>query len=176
MTDNKYDVAGIGGGISITQFEHSHWDAVSEIYRLGIATGHATFETTVPDLDSWLPKFYTNMVWVAVDNGAVAGWAGLQPVSAREVYRGVVEVTIYVHPEHGGKGVGTALMRQLVAQSEAANIWTLYASIFPENTSSIRLHQAAGFREIGYRERIAQLHGEWRDTILFERRSEIVGI
>jgi L-amino acid N-acyltransferase YncA len=161
---------------SIRLFEPSDWEAVREIYGLGIATGHATFETTVPDLDAWLKKFHTGLLWVAIDNDAVAGWAGLQPVSVREVYRGVGEVTIYVHPGHAGKGVGTALMQHLVQQSEAAGIWTLYASVFPENTASIRLHGAAGFREIGYRERIAQMHGKWRNTVLYERRSEIVGI
>jgi L-amino acid N-acyltransferase YncA len=163
-------------GVSINRFERNHWQAVGEIYGLGIATGHATFETTVPDLDAWLKKFHADLLWVAIDNSVVVGWAGLQPVSVREVYRGVVEVTIYVHPGHGGKGVGTALMRHLVEQSEAAGIWTLYASIFPENTASIRLHEAAGFREIGYRERIAQMDGKWRNTVLYERRSEIVGI
>ncbi|MBT1686174.1 GNAT family N-acetyltransferase [Dawidia soli] len=163
-------------GVSISLFERSHWAAVSEIYGLGIATGNATFETTVPDFDSWLKKFHAHLLWVAIDNGVVVGWAGLQPVSVREVYRGVVEVTIYVHPGHAGKGIGTTLMRHLVEQSEAAGIWTLYASIFPENTASIKLHEAAGFREIGYRERIAQMDGKWRNTVLFERRSEIVGI
>lgn len=162
-------------GVFIKQFERSHWEAVSEIYGLGIATENATFETAVPDLDAWLKKFHADLLWVAITDDVVVGWAGLQPVSVREVYRGVVEVTIYVHPGHGGKGVGTMLIRHLVEQSEATGIWTLYASIFPENTASIRLHEAAGFREIGYRERIAQMNGKWRNTMLFERRSEIIG-
>jgi L-amino acid N-acyltransferase YncA len=164
------------GYVSIKLFERSHWEPVREIYRLGIATGNATFETTVPDLDTWYKKFHAHLLWLAIDNDVVVGWAGLQPVSVREVYRGVVEVTIYVHPAHAGKGVGKALMQHMVKQSEAVGIWTLYASIFPENTASIRLHQAAGFREIGYRERIAQMDGKWRNTVLFERRSEIIGI
>jgi phosphinothricin acetyltransferase len=163
-------------GVSIKQFERSHGKAVRDIYGLGIATGNATFETTVPDLDSWLKKFHAELLWVALADGVVVGWAGLQPVSVREVYRGVAEVTIYVHPGHGGKGVGTALMQHLVVESEAAGIWTLYASIFPENTASVRLHKAAGFREIGYRERIAQMHGKWRNTVLYERRSKIAGM
>jgi L-amino acid N-acyltransferase YncA len=165
---------GMKAGVSLIRFEHEHWNAVSEIYRLGIATGNATFETTVPDLDSWLKKFHAHLLWVAIADGIVVGWAGLQPASARDVYRGVVEVTIYVHPGHGGKGVGTALMRHLVEESERAGIWTLYASIFPENTASIKLHMAAGFREIGYRERIAQIDGKWRNTVLYERRSAAV--
>jgi L-amino acid N-acyltransferase YncA len=163
-------------GISIEAFNRSHWEAVSKIYGFGISTGHATFETTVPDLDAWLKKFHANLLWIAIAEGMVVGWAGLQPVSVREVYRGVVEVTIYVHPDHAGKGVGTRLMQHLVDESEAAGIWTMYASIFPENTASIKLHEAAGFREIGYRERIAQMNGKWRNTVLYERRSKIVGI
>lgn len=161
---------------SIRCLELSDWEAVKEIYQLGIDTGNATFETHVPDLDAWLKKFHANLLWVAIAEGMVVGWAGLQPVSAREVYRGVVEVTIYVHPGHAGKGVGTRLMQHLVDESEQAGMWTLYASIFPENTASIKLHEAAGFREIGYRERIAQMNGKWRNTVLYERRSKIVGI
>jgi len=161
--------------ITLKPFHREHWEEVSEIYRLGIATGNATFETTVPNLDTWTKKFHKHLLWVAVIEGAVVGWAGLQPVSAREVYQGVAEVTIYVHPDHGGKGVGKFLMTNLVEQSEAAGIWMLYASIFPENEPSIKLHVFAGFREVGYRERIAQMNGKWRNTVLYERRSKLVG-
>jgi L-amino acid N-acyltransferase YncA len=115
-------------------------------------------------------------LWVAALDDVVVGWAGLKPVSQRKAYEGVAEVTIYVHNEHIGKGIGIALMRHMVSKSEQAGLWTLYASIFAENTTSIRLHAAAGFREIGYREKIAQLDGKWRNTILFERRSKIVGV
>lgn len=162
--------------ITLTLFDLDHWDAVREIYQLGMDAGNATFETTVPDQEAWLKKFQRGLLWVATREGEVAGWAGLQPVSVREVYRGVMEVTIYVHPRCSGKGIGTALMKHLVRESEKAGIWTLYAAIFPENRASIRLHVAAGFREIGYRERIAQRDGKWRNTVLFERRSEIVGV
>jgi L-amino acid N-acyltransferase YncA len=128
------------------------------------------------DLWTWIKKFHAHLLWVAELDGRVVGWAGLQPVSIRKVYEGVVEVTIYVHSANTGKGVGKALMKQLITESEKAGIWTLYASIFPENTASINLHQSAGFREIGYREKIAQLDGKWRNTVLFERRSKNVGV
>lgn len=160
---------------SIRLFKSDDWIAVRDIYEQGILTGNATFETQVPDYDSWIKKFHTHLLWVAVQNKQVIGWAGLQPVSVRKVYEGVVEVTIYIRNGSGGKGFGTALMRHLIAESEKAGIWTLYASIFPENTTSIQLHVSNGFREIGYREKIARLDGQWRNTILFERRSKIVG-
>ena len=159
----------------IRPFDSSDWNSVSEIYRFGLLTRNATFETEVPAYEDWIKKFHSHLLWVATINDQVAGWAGLQPVSVRKVYEGVSEVTIYVHPDHGGKGIGTLLMDHLIVESEKSGIWTLYASIFPENMSSIRLHVKTGFREIGYRERIAQLDGVWRNTVLFERRSKIVG-
>lgn len=162
--------------LSLNVFKLEHWPAVKEIYRLGLDTRNATFETVVPDYDEWIKKFHSHLLWVASPNGLITGWAGLQPVSARQAYRGVAEVTIYVHPDHNGKGIGTTLMKHLVTESEKAGIWSLYAAIFPENTPSIKLHRAAGFREIGYREKIAQLDGIWRNTALFERRSKIAGI
>jgi phosphinothricin acetyltransferase len=115
------------------------------------------------------------LLWVAVTNDQVVGWAGLQPVSVRKVYEGVVEVTIYIDQQHAGKGIGKMLMQHLVVEGEKAGIWTLYASIFPENAASIQLHLSAGFREIGYREKIAMLDGKWRNTVLFEKRSKNIG-
>lgn len=161
--------------MTINLFEEKHWPDVREIYRQGLEGRNATFETEVPEYAGWIKKFHPHLLSVAVDNNQIIGWAGLQPVSARKVYQGVVEVTIYVHNDSAGKGVGTALMKHLISESEKAGIWTLYASIFPENTASIRLHVSNGFREIGYREKIAQLDGKWRNTVLFERRSKIVG-
>jgi phosphinothricin acetyltransferase len=162
--------------MEISAFAPEHWDAVADIYRQGLQTRNATFETVIPDYETWLKKFFPHMLWVAASDGRVVGWAGLQPVSPRKVYAGVVEVSVYIDLAHAGKGIGKSLMAHLIQESERAGLWTLYASIFPENTASIRLHRAAGFREIGYRDRIAQLDGEWRSTVLFERRSAKVGV
>jgi L-amino acid N-acyltransferase YncA len=162
--------------IRIEQFEPQHWQEVSEIYRLGLLSRNATFETEVPDFASWNKKFHDHLRWVVVLENKIVGWAGLLPVSVRKVYEGVTEVSIYVHPDFVGKGIGKQLMNHLIVESEKAGIWTLYASIFPENKASIHLHVSNGFREIGYRERIAQLDGKWRDTVLFERRSKVKGI
>ena len=162
--------------IAIQKFVKENWNEVSEIYRQGLLTRNATFVTEVPDYENWIKKFHSHLLWVAILDGDVVGWAVLQPVSVREVYKGVAEVTIYVHNQFAGKGIGTALMKHLIEESEKSGIWTLYASIFPENTASINLHVSIGFREIGYREKIAKLGGTWRNTILFERRSRVVGI
>jgi L-amino acid N-acyltransferase YncA len=160
----------------IRSFNSGDWDVVARIYKQGLDTRNATFETQVPEFETWIKKFHTHLLWVVVINNEIVGWAGLQPVSVRRVYEGVVEVTIYVDSSFAGKGIGSSLMKHLIDQSERAGIWMLYASIFPENTASIRLHLSNGFREIGYREKIAQLDGKWRNTVLFERRSKNVGL
>ena len=159
----------------IKAFEPKYWEEVREIYRQGLEGRNATFETEVPDYSSWIKKIHTHLFWVALEGNNIIGWAGLQPVSARKVYEGVAEVTIYIHNTSAGKGVGTALMKHLIYESEHAGIWMLYASVFPKNIASVRLHVTNGFREIGYREKIAQLDGKWRNTVLFERRSKIIG-
>lgn len=159
----------------LRNFEKDDWNAVRKIYLQGIESRNATFETSVPEYEVWIAKFDPKLLWVASKANILRGWAGLQPVSSRAAYRGVLEVTIYVDKHSAGAGVGSALMRHLISESEKAGAWTLFASIFPENIPSIRLHQKNGFREVGYRERIAQLDGEWRNTILFERRSKVVG-
>lgn len=161
--------------VYIRQIKSDDWNIVREIYEQGLLTRNATFETQIPDYDSWIKKFHSHLLWVAVNDEHVIGWAGLQPVSMRKAYEGVVEVTIYVHNAALGNGIGTALMKHLIKESEGNGIWTLCASIFPENRTSIRLHISHGFREIGYREKIAKLDGRWRNTVLFERRSKIVG-
>jgi L-amino acid N-acyltransferase YncA len=161
--------------LSIRPFRADDWNAVRDIYEQGLLTRNATFETQVPDYETWIKKFHSYLIWVAVEHDQVVGWAGLQPVSVRKVYEGVVEVTIYIHNATTGKGIGTALMKHLITESEKAGIWTLYASVFQENTASIKLHLNNGFRKIGYREKIAQLDGKWRNTILFERRSNTIG-
>jgi L-amino acid N-acyltransferase YncA len=161
---------------NIRPFTHNDWNAVSNIYRQGLETRNATFETSVPDYETWIKKFHSHLLWVAELNNQVVGWAGLQPISVRKIYEGVVELTIYIDYMHIGQGIGKSLMNHLIVESEKSGIWTLYATIFPENRASIFLHQSAGFREIGYRERIGQLDGKWRDTVLFEKRSKKVGV
>ena len=151
------------------------WEAVRAIYLEGLATGLATFETTAPSWDQWDSNHLPSPRLVAIsDDNQVMGWAALSPISRRKVYEGVAEVSVYVGNEFRTKGVGRALLQQLVAHSERNGIWTLQASVFPENHASIALHQSCGFREVGRRERIGKLNGSWRDTLLLERRSKAI--
>ena len=154
----------------ISSLQPSDWDAVSRIYRQGIETGNATFETTVPDWSDWDESRLQVCRFVARDRGTIVGWAALSPVSSRQVYSGVAEVSAYVDADHQRRGVGGSLMDALVAGSERAGVWTLQAGIFPENEASLALHRRFGFRVVGRRKQIGQLHGQWRDTILVERR------
>lgn len=153
-----------------------HWPAVREIYAEGIATGLATFETDPPGWDEWDAKHSDQCRIVAKDEGGIVAWAALSPVSDRCVYGGVAEVSVYVAASSGGRGVGRALLRELVRESEKSGIWTLQAGIFPDNEASLKLHRSCGFREVGRRERLGELDGRWRDVILLERRSKIVGV
>ena len=152
------------------------WPEVREIYRQGIATGHATFETELPDWEKWDRDHLPDCRLVACSEVGIVGWAALSSVSRRQVHAGVAEVSIYVAEAARGLGAGTALLRALIAASERSCIWTLQAGIFPENTASIALHQACGFRQVGTRHRVGKLGNRWRDTVLLERRSETVGI
>jgi L-amino acid N-acyltransferase YncA len=161
--------------ISIRTLLPSDWPAVRVIYLEGIATGNATFETEAPEWERWDAAHRADCRFVACDGEAVVGFAALSSVSARKVYAGVAEVSVYVAGRARGAGVGRALLRELVRASEAAGIWTLQAGIFPENHASLRLHQSCGFRILGTRERIGCLAGRWRDVALLERRSAIVG-
>ena len=154
----------------IDQMTADDWEQVREIYLEGIRSGNSTFETDAPSWEKWNESHLDFARLVYRDEESVLGWAALSPVSKREVYRGVAEVTVYVTESARGKGIGRALLEALIAESEKNDIWTLQASIFPENTASVELHLRCGFRELGRRERIAMLHGVWRDTILFERR------
>jgi L-amino acid N-acyltransferase YncA len=155
----------------------AHWLAVRAIYEQGLATGHATFTTSAPNWEEWdRGHLAAGRLGAVAPAGTLLGWAALSPVSSRCVYEGVAEVSIYIAAEARGQGVGRQLLGALVAASEAQGLWTLQASIFPENTASLALHVAHGFRQFGRRERIAQLAGVWRDTLLLERRSAVVGI
>lgn len=149
----------------------SDWDQVASIYAEGIATGVATFETETPTWDDWNRAHLASARIVARLDSVVVGWAALTPISQRACYRGVAEVSIYVAAAARGRRIGTALMSRLADDAGAAGIWTLQATVFPENEASLALHRRAGFRVIGRRERIAQLDGVWRDTLLLERRA-----
>lgn len=146
------------------------WTDVRRIYLEGIASGNSTFQTEAPAWEQWDANHLQVCRLVAVIDDSVVGWAVLAAISARPVYRGVAEVSVYVAPAAHGKGIGSALMRELVAASERHGFWTLQAGIFPENTASLALHARAGFRQVGRRERMGQLHGVWRDVVLMERR------
>jgi L-amino acid N-acyltransferase YncA len=158
-------------GVAVRRLEPADWPAVAAIYAEGIATGDATFETEVPAWAAWAAAHPRRHRLVAEAAGEVVGWAALSPVSERCCYVGVAEVSVYVADDARGRGVGRALLRQLIAASEHAGIWTLQAGVFPENRRSLALHQRCGFRIVGVRERLGQLGGVWRDVLLLERRS-----
>ncbi len=160
----------------ITSLLSYHADEVLEIYRQGIESGMATFETQVPAWEKFSAKYLAVCRFVSIENNSVTGWAALSPVSQRDCYNGVAEVSVYVHNAHQGKGIGKKLLMELISCSEQHGIWSLLSVIHEENKVSIQLHLNCGFRMIGYRERIAQLHGEWKTTVMLERRSTITGI
>ena len=164
--------------IQIRALTPEDWEAVRAIYLEGIATGQATFETTAPPREKWdsnhLP--FARLVAISERNGGgIKGWAALSQVSTRLVYAGVAEVSVYVASDCRGQGIGRALLEQLIDESEKNGIWTLQASLFPENIGSVALHKGCGFRQVGIRERIGKLNGVWRDTVLLERRSKFAG-
>ncbi|MDU8886762.1 GNAT family N-acetyltransferase [Yeosuana sp. MJ-SS3] len=150
------------------------WTSVSKIYADGIATGIATFETEVPDFDTWNKKYVESCRIVATLYNEVVGFGVLSLVSKRHVYRGVAEVTLYVDKDYQGNGIGKILLEELIKQSEVAGFWTLQASIFSENVVSINLHKKCGFRVVGVKERIGQINNKWYDNHFLERRSKIV--
>lgn len=151
------------------------WPAVRDIYAEGIASGEATFETTPPDWSGWDVGHVPEHRWVAVHDDAVLGWVACSAVSSRCVYAGVLELSVYVAASAQGRGVGSALMRAVVRSTEADGVWTLQAGVFPENEASLALHARHGFRVIGRRERLGRREGVWRDVVLLERRSAVVG-
>jgi len=161
--------------VTVAPMAPEHWDAVREIFREGIESGLATFETAAPDWAAWDAAHRPDCRFVALDGPRVVGWAALSPVSKRAAYAGVAEVSVYVARTCQGRGIGRTLLAALVTASEQAGIWTLQAVVFPQNAASVAAHRAAGFREVGRRERIAKLRGVWQDTILLERRSASAG-
>lgn len=159
--------------ISITKH---HYQEIANIYKQGIETGIATFETTVPTWETWNEIKLLHSRFVAVDNNDVLGWVALSKVSNRCVYEGVAEVSIYISENHRGKGVGKILMENVIKESETNGIWTLQSGMFAENEATIALHKIVGFRIIGHREKVGKLAGVWKDNVIMERRSKVVGI
>jgi phosphinothricin acetyltransferase len=160
--------------LTIEPMTPSDWPEVRSIYEEGIATRQATFETEAPGWDPWDRSRLPQGRLVARLAGRVVGWAALSPVSSRPVYAGVAEASLYVTADARGRGIGKRLLQALIEASERAGLWTLQGAIFPENTASLALVRACGFREVGRRERIGRMDGVWRDTILVERRSRAV--
>lgn len=159
----------------IEEMKPSDWDQVKNIYLEGIRTGIATFQTEAPSWESWDKGHLSICRLVARSGDSVLGWVALSPTSSRNCYAGVVEVSIYIGEKYKGQGIGTALLTNVIKQSEENGIWSLYCAIIRENIASITLHKKCGFKEIGIREKIAKMdNGVWHDTVLMERRSKIV--
>jgi L-amino acid N-acyltransferase YncA len=149
-------------------------DTVLAIYQAGLDSGDASFETTAPTWEAFTASRLPDHRFVAVGNGALLGWIAVSPVSSRAVYAGVVEHSVYIDPAAQGRGIGRALVNALINSTEEAGIWTIQSGIFPENTASLALHHACGFRTVGTRERVGRHHGRWRDVVLLERRSSLI--
>lgn len=168
--------------MQIVTMTAEHSAPVLDIYRSGVEEGNATFETQVPDWETFSAARLPDHRYVAIepddaagtDASRVLGWVAASATSARPVYAGVVEHSVYVDPRARGQGVGRRLLDALIASTEAAGIWTIESGVFPENVASVALHQAAGFRLVGVRERLGQHRGRWRDVVLVERRSPAV--
>ncbi len=158
--------------LAVEAMAASDWPAVAEIYRQGLDTGHASFETEVPAYEAWDRAHLERPRLVARLDGPVVGWAALSPVSDRCVYGGVAEDSVYVAAAATSRGVGRTLLTELVRRAEDDGIWTIQAGLFPENPASLALHERCGFRVVGRRERLGKHHGAWRDVLLVERRSD----
>lgn len=157
--------------VEIRPLTSADWPAVVEIYAQGIATRLATFETEPPTWEQFDSGRLPDHRLVAVDDGRVVGWAAFSPTSTRLCYSGVAEHSVYVAEDQQGRGIGGMLLGALIESADAGGIWTIQTSVFPENEASLKVHERAGFRVVGRRERIAKLNGVWRDTVLLERRS-----
>jgi len=160
---------------TIEKMKVDDWTAVRDIYREGIEAGSATFETEVPSWEEWDGTHLRDCRLVAKTNGEVVGWAAISPTSCRCVYRGVGEVSLYVKASARRHGIGKALLNAVIEESERIGIWTLQGCAFPENIASIAVQKACGFREVGTREKIGCMNGQWRDVILMERRTKRIG-
>jgi L-amino acid N-acyltransferase YncA len=163
-----------GVAVKIRPLRGIDWPDVARIYAAGIETGNATFETTTPSWEAWDSSHLEGHRLVALQEGQIVGWSALAPVSRRACYAGVAEDSVYVAPEAQGRGVGRALLERLIVDSERAGIWTIQTGIFPENEASLSLHRRCGFRVVGVRVALAQLHGAWRDVVFMERRSAVI--
>lgn len=162
--------------IKLQPMNKNDWEEVSKIYQEGLDTGNASFETIVPNWSEWNKGHLKDCRIIAEIDNKIIGWSALSPVSSRCVYGGVTEVSVYVSSNFQGHKIGTKLLERLIVESENRGIWTLQAGIFAENKGSVLIHERLGFRKIGYREKIGKMNEIWRDTILLERRSKIIGI
>ena len=162
--------------ISIRKMRGEDWPEIKNIYKQGIATGDATFESEAPDWEHWDKTHLSDCRLVAESGGKIVGWAALGSVSSRCVYNGVAEVSLYVRDSFRGHGIGTALLKVTIEESQRAGIWTLQSGTFPENVASIAIQKDCGFREVGIREKIGCMNGKWRDVVLMERRSRVIGV
>jgi L-amino acid N-acyltransferase YncA len=162
--------------LEIKHINVQDWQAIAEIYKRGVDTGFATFETELPSWEQWDNSHLRAGRLAAWMENNILGWAALSSVSNRCVYGGVAEVSVYVDTQYNGKGIGTQLLERLISESENEGVWTLQSSIFRENEASIQLHKKMGFRQIGYREKVGKRNGTWHDNIILERRSKTIGI
>ena len=159
--------------VDVRAATRSDLGSVLDIYAQGLATRNATFETEPPTADDLWDRWLPGHAWVAELRGELVGWTAITPVSSRSCYAGVGETSVYVAESARGRGVGKALLHRQVTEADAAGVWTLQTSVFPENRASLALHHSAGYQTLAVRTRIAQLDGVWRDTVLLERRSEV---
>ena len=162
--------------ISILPLENLHWQPVKSIYEQGLTTGVATFETESPSWEEWDSSHVKIGRLIAIENNRVVGWIALSPVSSRCIYGGVAEISVYIHENHRGKGIGKLLLAEVIRVSEDNGYWTLQAGIMPANVGSVKLHESLGFRTVGYREKISKIKGVWQDNLILERRSKVVGV